>query len=73
MIEQLRTDYRAMQGMIFDLVFADVATPELDGLRMCRAIKGSKRLGLTWKDHALCYVVASVAVSAIVGLDRLIR
>jgi len=32
-------------NMIFDLVFTDVATPELDGLRMCRAIKRSKRLG----------------------------
>jgi len=31
----------------FDLVFADVATPELDGLRMCRAIKRSRRLART--------------------------
>lgn len=37
------------------------------------AIKGSKRLGQTWKDQTLCYLVASVAVSAIVGLDRVIR
>ena len=37
------------------------------------AVKGSKRLGLTWKDQALCYLVASLAVSAIVGLDRLLR
>ena len=36
------------------------------------AIKGSKRLGLTWKDQALCYLVASLAVSAIVGLDRFV-
>lgn len=28
----------------FDIVFADIATPELDGLKMCRAIKASKRL-----------------------------
>jgi hypothetical protein len=34
------------------------------------AVKGSRRLGLTWKDHLLCYLVASLAVSAIVGLDR---
>jgi CheY-like chemotaxis protein len=33
-----------LSQMFFDLVFADVATPELDGLRMCRAIKRSKRL-----------------------------
>ncbi len=31
--------------MPFDIVFADVATPELDGLKMCRAIKRSRRLG----------------------------
>ena len=31
----------------FDLVFADIATPELDGLRMCRAIKRSRRLTRT--------------------------
>ena len=36
------------------------------------ALKGSKRLGLTWKDQALCYLVASLAVSAIVGLDRFV-
>lgn len=37
------------------------------------ALHGSKRFKLTWKDHVLCYLVASLAVSAIVGLDRLIR
>lgn len=31
-------------NIAFDIVFTDVATPELDGLRMCRAIKRSKRL-----------------------------
>lgn len=34
-----------MSQLYFDLVFADVATPELDGLKMCRAIKRSRRLG----------------------------
>jgi len=34
------------------------------------AVKGSRRLGLGWKDHLLCYLAASLAVSAIVGLDR---
>lgn len=34
------------------------------------AVRGSKRLGLGWKDHAVCYLVASLAVSAIVGVDR---
>ena len=36
------------------------------------AIKGGKRLGLSWKDQLGCYLVASLAVSAIVGLDRFI-
>ncbi|MGJ9419307.1 hypothetical protein ACHAC9_16330 [Massilia sp. CMS3.1] len=36
------------------------------------AMEGAKRLGLTWKDHALCYLVASLAVTAIVGLDRFV-
>jgi CheY-like chemotaxis protein len=31
----------------FELVFADVATPGIDGLQLCRAIKKSKRLGRT--------------------------
>jgi CheY-like chemotaxis protein len=31
-------------NIVFDLVFADVATQDLDGLRMCRAIKRSRRL-----------------------------
>ena len=40
------------------LVFADVATPELDGLRMCRAIKGSKRM-----KHSRVVVTTSVVDS----------
>jgi hypothetical protein len=36
------------------------------------AAKSSRRLGLTWKDQALCYLVASLAVTAIVGLDRFV-
>ncbi|MBL9016884.1 MAG: response regulator [Myxococcales bacterium] len=36
-----------MSQMYFDLVFADVATPELDGLRLCRAVKRSRRLART--------------------------
>jgi CheY-like chemotaxis protein len=39
----------------FDIVFADIATPELDGLRLCRAIKRSKRLGK-------CRVIVTTAV-----------
>ncbi|HWU89940.1 MAG TPA: response regulator [Kofleriaceae bacterium] len=41
--------------LVFDLVFADVATPELDGLRLCRAIKRSKRL-------AKCRVIVTTSV-----------
>ena len=36
------------------------------------ALRGSKRFKLTWKDHVLCYLVASLAVTAIVGLDRFV-
>jgi CheY-like chemotaxis protein len=31
----------------FELVFADVASAEIDGLQLCRAVKRSKRLGKT--------------------------
>ena len=31
-------------ALYFDLVFADIATAELDGLKLCRAIKRSRRL-----------------------------
>ncbi len=41
--------------LYFDLVFADVATPEIDGLRICRAIKRSRRLGK-------CRVVVTTSV-----------
>lgn len=36
-----------MAHLYFDLVFADIATPEIDGLQLCRAIKKSKRMMLT--------------------------
>jgi CheY-like chemotaxis protein len=36
-----------MSHIFFDLVFADVAAPEIDGLQLCRAIKKSKRLSRT--------------------------
>ena len=36
------------------------------------AAQASKRLGLTWKDQLACYLVASLAVTAIVGLDRFV-
>jgi hypothetical protein len=35
-------------------------------------IKGSRHLRLTWKDHLLCYVMASLASAAIVGFDRFV-
>ncbi len=44
-----------MQSMMFDVIFADVATPELDGLRLCRAVKKSRRL-------ATCKVVVTTSV-----------
>lgn len=36
-----------LSQIVFDLVFADVATPEIDGLQLCRAIKRSRRLTRT--------------------------
>jgi hypothetical protein len=33
-------------------------------------VKGSRRLGLSWKDQLACYLVASLTVSLIVMLDR---
>jgi len=36
-----------LQQVMFDLVFADLAAPEIDGLQLCRAIKKSKRLART--------------------------
>jgi len=44
-----------LSNLYFDIVLADVATPELDGLRLCRVIKRSKRL-------ARCRVVVTTAV-----------
>ncbi len=44
-----------MSSLYFDMVFADIATPELDGLRMCRAIKRSRRL-------ARCRVIVTTSV-----------
>lgn len=37
------------------------------------AVKGARRLGLGWKDQLACYVLASVAMSVIVGLDMVMR
>ena len=36
-----------LSHQVFDLVFADVGTPEIDGLQLCRAIKRSRRLNRT--------------------------
>lgn len=36
-----------LQQVLFDLVFADIAASEIDGLQLCRAIKRSKRLART--------------------------
>lgn len=35
-------------------------------------VSASKRLKLGWKDQVACYLVASLAISAIVGLDRVL-
>jgi hypothetical protein len=36
------------------------------------AWRGSRVLALTWKQHIWCYVTASISVSLVVGLDRLL-
>jgi CheY-like chemotaxis protein len=46
---------KLLSQMSFDTVFADIATPEIDGLRMCRAIKRSRLL-------ARCRVIVTTSV-----------
>ncbi|MBV8757516.1 MAG: response regulator [Deltaproteobacteria bacterium] len=36
-----------LSQQVFELVFADVGTPDIDGLQLCRAIKRSRRLART--------------------------
>jgi CheY-like chemotaxis protein len=55
-------------GLYFDLVFADIATPELDGLRLCRAVKRSRRLG-----RARVIVTTSVVDSGQISDEELQR
>jgi CheY-like chemotaxis protein len=57
-----------LASLAFDIVFTDVATPELDGLRMCRAIKRSQRLART-----RVVVTTSVVDSGQVPDDQLQR
>jgi CheY-like chemotaxis protein len=54
--------------LYFELVFADVAMPELGGLRLCRAIKRSRRL-------ARCRVIVTTSVvdSGQIADDELAR
>ena len=39
---------------------------------MLLAWRGSQSLALTWRQHGLCYLTASVTVTVIVGLDRML-
>ena len=41
-------------------------------LLIALVVKAHRRLGLNWKDQLLCYLTASVAVSLIVGIDRVL-
>ena len=52
----------------FDVVFADVAAPEVDGLQLCRAIKRSRRL-----SRARVVITTSVVDSGQVPDDVLAR
>ncbi len=56
-----------LSGPPFDLVFADIATPEPDGLRLCRAIKRSRRL-----VHTRVVVTTSVVDSGQVSDEVLV-
>ncbi|MBZ2209148.1 hypothetical protein [Massilia soli] len=44
----------------------------VSGLLVVLAWAGSKRIGTTWKDQLLCYLVASVTVAAVVGTDMVL-
>jgi len=55
-------------GLYFELVFADIATPELDGLRLCRALKRSRRL-----NRCRVIVTTSVVDSGQVPDEELAR
>ncbi|HEY6036017.1 MAG TPA: response regulator, partial [Kofleriaceae bacterium] len=57
-----------LQQVMFDLVFADIAASEVDGLQLCRAIKRSKRL-----DRTRVVVTTSVIDSGQVPEDVLQR
>ncbi|HET9626376.1 MAG TPA: response regulator, partial [Kofleriaceae bacterium] len=57
-VEAVATGQQAvnlLRAQGFDLVFADVSTPDLDGLRLCRAIKRSRRF-------ARCRVIVTTSV-----------
>src|SRR6185295_12401105 len=57
-----------LRGLYFDLVFVDVATPDVGGLRLCRAVKQSRRLA-----RARVVVTTSVVDSGQVTDEELQR
>jgi CheY-like chemotaxis protein len=57
-----------LRGLYFDLIFADIATPEVGGLRLCRAVKQSRRLA-----RARVVVTTSVVDSGQVTDEELQR
>ena len=44
----------------------------VSALLVALAWAGSKRVGTTWKDQLLCYLVASVTAAAVVGADMVL-
>ena len=44
----------------------------VSALLVALAWAGSKRIGTTWKDQALCYLVASLTAAAVVGADMVL-
>jgi CheY-like chemotaxis protein len=55
-------------SLFFEIVFADIAMPELDGLRLCRAIKRSRRL-----NRCRVIVTTSVVDSGQIADEELSR
>ncbi|KFI06349.1 hypothetical protein JN27_16465 [Massilia sp. BSC265] len=71
MVSALHPNDEARVSMYFGLGKWTLPVLVAGGL-IALAVSASKRLALGWKDQVFCYLVASLAVSAIVGLDRFV-
>lgn len=71
LVSFLHPNDEARVGMYFGLGKWTLPVLVAGGLVALVVVAG-RRLQLGWKDQLLCYVVASLTVSAIVGLDRFV-